>query len=72
MASTSADVTGYHVYRAKSSSGPFERLDMYTVSQTTYTDTTVQSATTYYYTVTAEDSEGHESDYSDVVEAVVP
>jgi fibronectin type 3 domain-containing protein len=71
-ASTSTDVIGYNVYRSASPSGPFERLNSALVSGTTYTDYTVTSGATYYYAVTAVDSSGGESGYSNVAEATVP
>jgi fibronectin type 3 domain-containing protein len=42
------------------------------VTQTAYTDTTVQAGQTYYYVTTAVDSSGNESTYSNEVQAVVP
>jgi fibronectin type 3 domain-containing protein len=39
---------------------------------TNYTDSTVQSGTTYYYVATAVDAAGSESMYSNQVQAVVP
>ncbi len=41
-------------------------------SSTAYTDSTVQSGTTYYYVVTAVDSSGSESNYSNQATAVIP
>jgi len=37
-----------------------------------YTDSNLQSATTYYYVTTAVDSSGNESTYSNQASAVIP
>jgi len=37
-----------------------------------YTDTTVQNGTTYYYVTTAVDSSGTESSYSPEAQAIIP
>jgi len=69
---TSADpVAGYHVYRA-SGSGSYLLLTSAVNAPTTYTDTTVQSGTTYTYEVTSVDASGVESVPSNVYTAVVP
>jgi hypothetical protein len=71
-ASTSTDVVGYNIYRALAATGPFQKLNTIPISETTYTDTTVQSGVTYYYVATAVDSIGVESSYSNVARATVP
>ena len=70
--SSSPDVAGYYVYRGMTAKGPFEKLNSDPTRDTTYTDTAVVSGTTYYYVVTAVDSSGNESGYSNVAEATVP
>ena len=70
VASTST-VSGYHVYRGTQSGGPYTLINSGLVSGTTYTDSTVQSGTTYFYVVTAVDSSGNESAFSNEVQAVV-
>jgi len=42
------------------------------ITTLTYTDSTVQSATTYYYVTTAVDSSGSESANSNEVSASIP
>jgi len=42
------------------------------VASTTYTDSTVQAGVTYFYVVTAVDSSGNESVYSNQASATVP
>ena len=70
-ASTST-VTGYNVYRGGQSGGPYTMLNSALLSGTTYTDATVQAGRTYYYVVTAVNSAGLQSQYSNEVQAVVP
>jgi hypothetical protein len=72
-ASTSADVVGYNVYRSDVSGGPYTLLNASIPGSTlTYTDETVQAGTTYYYVVTAVNTEGIESAYSNEASALVP
>lgn len=70
-ASTST-VVGYKVYRATQSGGPYAVLNSSPDPSTTYTDSNVQAGSTYYYVVTAVDSSGTESAYSNQAQAVVP
>lgn len=69
-ASTSSNVVGYNVYRG-SNTGSYGLLNSMN-STTSYTDSTVQNGQTYFYVVTAVDSAGGESPYSNVAEAIVP
>lgn len=70
-ASTSTDVVSYNVYRG-ASAGSLSKI-MSGVNGTTYTDATVQSGQniTYFYAVTAVDSNGIESDDSNQATATV-
>ena len=70
-ASTPA-VPGYNVYRSTVSGGPYTLLNSTLILGTTYADTAVQTALTYYYVVTSVDSSGVESAYSSEVSALVP
>ncbi len=70
-ASTSSNVVGYNVYRGTASGGPYTEISS-AVSATADTDSTVLSGQTYYYVVTAVDSTGSESGYSNQVAAVIP
>ena len=65
-------VSGYYVYRGTASGGPYTKLNGAMDSGTTYTDSGVNSATTYYYVVTAVATDGTESVYSNQVDAVIP
>lgn len=70
-ASTST-VAGYYIYRGTVSGGPYTRLNTTTLTLTSYTDSTVQNATTYYYVTTSVDSNGVESVNSNEASAVIP
>jgi len=70
-ASTSV-VTGYNIYSATASGGPYSKLNSSPVAGTSYTDTTVQASQTYFYVVTSVDSNGVESAFSSEVSASVP
>jgi hypothetical protein len=71
-ASTSSNVTGYNVYRAAQSGGPYTKLTSSPVAGTSYTDVTVQAGQSYYYVTTAVDSSSNESVYSNQATAAVP
>lgn len=64
-------VAGYNVYRA-SASGKVVRLTNGIVTETTYTDHTVDGGQTYSYYVTSVDSKGVESKPSEKIVATVP
>ena len=70
-ASTSA-VIGYNVYRGTQSGGPYQKLTSSLQPDTSYTDSTVLSSTTYYYVATAVDSNHAESAYSNQAQAAIP
>lgn len=64
-------VAGYIVYRV-SANGKTDRLTTRLVTDTKYTDTTVQAGQTYMYYVTSVDAKGVESRPSDKITATVP
>ena len=70
-ASTST-VSGYNVYRSTVSGSGYTKINSLLVTTLTYTDSTVQSATTYFYVTTAVDSSGSESANSNEVFASIP
>ena len=70
QASSSTGVTGYRVYRSTISGGYYALLA--SAAGLTYTDTPVQSGTTYYYVVSAINSAGQHSTYSNQTKAVIP
>jgi fibronectin type 3 domain-containing protein len=62
---------GYNVYRA-TETGSYGKLDSSLVTGTKFTDATVAAGTTYKYVVTAVDTLGLESAFSEAITAVVP
>jgi hypothetical protein len=65
-------VAGYNVYRGTVSGGPYAKINSSLVAVLDYTDSNVQSGTTYYYVTTAVDSSGNESVFSNEVPATIP
>ena len=62
-----ADIAGYTVYRVQTSGGPYH--ERATVTASTYSDHEVANGTTYYYVVTAVDTNANESELSAEVQA---
>jgi hypothetical protein len=69
---SNSTVAGYHVYRSETASGGFQSITSSLVSATDYDDATVDSGTTYYYAITAVNSSGTESPYSNEATAKIP
>ncbi len=71
-ASTST-ISGYNVYRGTTPSGPYPtKLNSSLVGSIQFTDNTVTSGQTYYYVVTAVDSNNVESTFSNQATAIIP
>lgn len=70
-ASTSPEV-GYNIYRSTQSGGPYTKLNSSLLITLAYTDSSVQSGSTYFYAATAVDSNNAESAYSNIATAVIP
>jgi len=66
-----ANVVSYSLYRSTISGGSYGLLAS-ALSTASYDDQSVQSATIYYYVVTAVDDEGRESAFSNETRASVP
>ena len=60
-ANSEPDLTGYHVYRALASAGPFTRVTTTPVTTNDYIDTTVPDTLSAWYAVTAVDATANES-----------
>jgi hypothetical protein len=58
---------GYLLYRSPLSGGGWEKVNEIPLTATTYTDSGLQNARTYYYVVTALDELGNESTHSNEV-----
>jgi len=71
-ASSVDPVVGYNIYRAPSGSITYQLLNPSVNTQTTYTDSTVQSGQSYDYIVTSVDSEGVESAPTQPVAVSIP
>ena len=72
-ADNATTVAGYNVYRGTNSGGPYvSKLTTSPTTSTQFTDTGLQSGLTYYYVVTAVDSNGVESVYSNQATASIP
>lgn len=69
---SASTVAGYRIYRGGVSGGPYTLLSNTLVSGTTFRDSTVLGGSTYFYVVTAVDSTGAESGYSNQVTAAIP
>jgi hypothetical protein len=72
LPSPTAGVTGYNVYRRTTPTGVPVKLNAALIAGTTYTDTTVQLGTTYYYSATSVGAGGLESAESPQATAVIP
>jgi hypothetical protein len=69
---STSPVIGYNVYRGQVSGGPYTKVTSAPVSVTSDVDSTVQSGSTYYYTVTSIDSSNMESGFSNETSAIIP
>jgi hypothetical protein len=69
--STASNVASYSMYRSTMSGNSYG-LVASAIGSAVYSDQTVQSATTYYYVVTAVNNQGQESGYSNEIKVVVP
>lgn len=70
-ASTSG-VSGYNIYRATTSGGPYTKVSSTLVTGVSYTDNSVASGSTYFYVVTAVGTSGVESSFSNEVRSAIP
>jgi hypothetical protein len=69
---SASKVSGYNVYRSTTSGSGYIKLNASLVTVTSYTDTSVQSGSTYFYVTTSVDANGVESADSNQATAVVP
>jgi fibronectin type 3 domain-containing protein len=65
-------VTGYNVFRSPSGAASYALLNTAVVTQTTYTDTTVQNGQSYDYIVESVNASGVASAPSNTTTAVIP
>ena len=64
-------VIGYNIYRG-TAPGTYQKQNSVLISGLSFTDSSVQNGSTYYYVATAVDSSGVESAYSNLATAVIP
>lgn len=63
----------YRVFRGESLGGPYPLpVGIVLAPATTFVDNGLTSGTTYYYVITAEDTDGNEGDVSDEAFATAP
>ena len=67
-----SSVSGYNVYDAAVSGGPYAKVNSALVTATEYVDSAVQAGKTYFYVVTSVDSSNVESTFSSEVSATIP
>jgi hypothetical protein len=63
-------VIGYNVYRSETAGCCYKKINTDPVPQPKYTDTLVKAGKPYYYRVTAVNSKGEESGFSEEISAV--
>ena len=69
-ANVEPDFAGYNVYRSRQQDGPFSKLNSGLLVNTSYTDTDVTNDTTYFYALTAVDTDNNESVFSEIIKAI--
>lgn len=67
-----SSVVGYNVYRGSVSGGPYARITGNPLNNLTFTDSAITSGQTYFYVVTALDSNSVESGFSNEAMAAIP
>ena len=70
-ANVEQDLVGYDIYRSETAGVGYVKLNQNLFSGATYIDNTVQIGKTYYYVVTASNTSGLESGYSNEVSTFV-
>ena len=71
-AASTSQVVGYYVYRGTQSGGPYSQVNSVAVAVTSFADESVSAGRTYYYVVTAVDTDDVQSAYSNQATAVIP
>lgn len=65
-----SDLAGYNIYRSTTSGSGYTQINAALLSNSEFIDNTVVNYTTYYYVVTAEDTDMNESAYSAETDAM--
>jgi len=66
------NAAGYNVFRGTTHGGPYDQINGTLVPSTSYTDSTVNGGTTYYYVATEVNNQGQQSGYSNETKAKIP
>jgi fibronectin type 3 domain-containing protein len=69
---SSTTLAGFNVYRGATTGGPYAKINSSLLPSASYTDTGVQTSSTYYYVTTAVDTTGAESGYSNETAVAIP
>jgi fibronectin type 3 domain-containing protein len=69
---STSQVAGYNIYRGTHSGGPYSRLNSTPHANTSFTDSGVQSGSTYFYVARSVDFNSQESVPSNEVSAAIP
>ena len=69
---SASSVVGYNTYSSTQQGGPYTKMTNAPVAATSYTDSAVQSGSTYFFVVTSVDASNVESAFSNEVSALVP
>lgn len=69
--SSSPDVVGYNLYRSTSNGGPYSKINSSPITGTSYVDSNVSTAPTYFYVATTVGDSGVESTFSNQAEAAM-
>jgi hypothetical protein len=69
---SASSVVGYNTYSSTQQGGPYTKMTNAPVAATSYTDSAVQTGSTYFFVVTSVDASNVESAFSNEVSALVP
>jgi hypothetical protein len=69
---STSTIAGYNVYRSNTSGSGYSKINSALNANTSYSDSSVQAGSTYFYVTTAVDGSGVESSFSNQVQAVIP
>jgi len=71
QASKSNNIAGYNIYRSPDGS-TWRKVNVSLIASTVYSDSTVSNGSTYYYSASAVDITGNESNKTSPVKATIP
>ncbi len=65
-------LAGYNIYRSTSADGPFEKINLYLVTENDYVDTNVEPGVTYYYYFKVVNTDGNEEENMSNIASAAP